>query len=107
MVDHRCEDEDLCMCCAYISVAHLCVLVLSNNIIQDGSSDEEEGNHSLSPMKHRSARHSVDAEIPDQLITHFYPVDDNYDPHPTDPTLRCPKSLTDLCGEFTHLFCSP
>jgi len=51
----------------------------------------------------RSARHSVDAEIPDQLITHFYPVDDNYDPHPTDPTLRCPKSLTDLCGEFIVL----
>lgn len=59
---------------------------------QDGSSDEE-GTHSMK----RSARHSVDAEIPDQLITHFYPVDDNYDPHPTDPTLRCPKSLTDLC----------
>mmetsp|Transcript_24385 Transcript_24385/g.38269 ORF Transcript_24385/g.38269 Transcript_24385/m.38269 type:complete len:969 (+) Transcript_24385:327-3233(+) len=59
---------------------------------QDGSSDDE-GTHSMK----RSARHSVDAEIPDQLITHFYPVDDNYDPHPTDPTLRCPKSLTDLC----------
>lgn len=51
----------------------------------------------------RSARHSVDAEIPDQLITHFYPVDDNYDPHPTDPTLRCAKSLTDLCGKFVLL----
>jgi len=51
----------------------------------------------------RSARHSVDAEIPDHSITHLYPVDDNYDPHPTDPTLRCPKSLTDLCGEFALL----
>ncbi|KAL7493090.1 hypothetical protein ACHAWT_002207 [Skeletonema menzelii] len=59
---------------------------------QDGSSDEE-GTHSMK----RSARYSVDAEIPDQSISHFYPVDDNYDPHPTDPTLRCPKSLTDLC----------
>ena len=52
----------------------------------------------------RSARHSVDAEIPDQSISHFYPIDDNYDPHPTDPTLRCPKSLTDLCGEFSLFF---
>ncbi len=67
-------------------------------ILKDESSDEE-GTHSMK----RSARHSVDAEIPDQLITHFYPVDDNYDPHPTDPTLRCPKSLTDLCGEFIAL----
>jgi hypothetical protein len=63
---------------------------------QDGSSDEE-GSQS-SPMK-RSARHSVDAEIPDQSISFFYPIDDNYDPHPNDPTLRCPKSLTDLCGK--------
>ncbi len=67
-------------------------------ILKDGSSDEE-GIHAMK----RTARHSVDAEIPDQLITHFYPVDDNYDPHPTDPTLRCPKSLTDLCGEFIAL----
>lgn len=73
---------------------------LSSYIIQDGSSDEEEGTHSMK----RSARHSVDAEIPDQSISHFYPIDDNYDPHPTDPTLRCPKSLTDLCGEFSLLF---
>jgi hypothetical protein len=72
-------------------------------ITQDGSSDEEgsNNNNTSSSPNHlkRTARHSVDAEIPNQSISHFYPIDDNYDPHPTDPTLRCPKSLTDLCGK--------
>ena len=35
--------------------------------------------------------------MPNQSISHFYPPDDNYQPHPTNPTLRTPKSLTDLC----------
>jgi hypothetical protein len=37
------------------------------------------------------------AQVPNQAISNFYPSDDNYEPHPTDPTKRCPKSLTDLC----------
>ena len=62
---------------------------------QSDSSDEE----THAPKIKRSVRHSVDAEVPDQSISQFYPEGDNYDPHPTNPTLRCPKSLTDLCGE--------
>lgn len=37
------------------------------------------------------------AQVTNQSISHLYPPDDNYQPHPTNPTLRCPKSLTDLC----------
>lgn len=77
-------------------------------ITQDGSSDEEgsNNNNTSSPSNlKRTARHSIDAEIPNQSISHFYPIDDNYDPHPTDPTLRCPKSLTDLCGKTFLLLC--
>ena len=36
-------------------------------------------------------------QVPNQAISNFYPPDDNYEPHPTDPTKRCPKSLTELC----------
>ncbi|KAL9178868.1 hypothetical protein ACHAXT_011841 [Thalassiosira profunda] len=57
------------------------------------SSDDE----SQAKATKRAARHSVDAEVPDQSISHLYPADDNYELHPTNPTLRCPKSLTDLC----------
>lgn len=37
------------------------------------------------------------SQVPDIAISHLYPTDDNYELHPTDPTRRCPKSLTDLC----------
>jgi hypothetical protein len=36
-------------------------------------------------------------QVSNQAITNLYPPDDNYELHPTDPTKRCPKSLTDLC----------
>lgn len=36
-------------------------------------------------------------QVPSQAISNFYPADDNYELHPTDPTKRCPKSLTKLC----------
>ena len=36
-------------------------------------------------------------QVPNQSISHLYPTDDNYEQHPTNPSLRCPKSLTDLC----------
>lgn len=35
--------------------------------------------------------------MPNHAIFNSYPTGDNYEAHPTDPTLRCPKSLTDLC----------
>ena len=35
--------------------------------------------------------------MPNHAIFNSYPSEDNYEAHPTDPTLRCPKSLTDLC----------
>jgi len=63
---------------------------------QDGSSDEESNVSAKCPAK-RAARHSIDAEVPNQSISHFYPLEDNYESHPTDPTKRSPKSLTDLC----------
>jgi len=63
---------------------------------QDGSSDDESC-FSVKGTTKRAARHSVDAEVPNQSISHLYPPDDNYQTHPTDPTLRSPKSLTDLC----------
>lgn len=61
---------------------------------QDESSDEERSHHGRGPAK-RAARHSVDAEVPNQSISHFYPKDDNYIPQPNN--LRSPKPLTDLC----------
>mmetsp|Transcript_16411 Transcript_16411/g.31370 ORF Transcript_16411/g.31370 Transcript_16411/m.31370 type:complete len:903 (+) Transcript_16411:313-3021(+) len=70
------------------SVGRLC------GMSESDSSDEE--STVKGPTK-RFARHSVDAQIPDQSISNLYPPDDNYEPHPTNPTLRCPKSLTDLC----------
>ena len=35
--------------------------------------------------------------MPNRSIAHLFPLDDNYVPHPTDPTLRCPKPLASLC----------
>jgi len=63
---------------------------------QDDSSDDESNFSAKCPMK-RTARHSVDVEVPNQSICHLYPLDDNYIPHPTNPTLRQPKSLSALC----------
>ncbi|KAL3794113.1 hypothetical protein ACHAW5_010544 [Stephanodiscus triporus] len=67
---------------------------------QDLSSEDESHLSARCSVK-RAARHSIDAEVssvvPNQAISNFYPPDDNYEPHPTDPTKRCPKSLTELC----------
>ncbi|KAL7542512.1 hypothetical protein ACHAXR_011846 [Thalassiosira sp. AJA248-18] len=62
-----------------------------------GGSSDDESILSTKGSTKRAARHSVDAEVPNQSIAHLYPTDDNYEQHPTNPSLRCPKSLTDLC----------
>jgi hypothetical protein len=46
--------------------------------------------HSSSPTAHR-------VQVSNKAITNLYPPDDNYELHPTDPSKRCPKLLTDLC----------
>lgn len=60
------------------------------------SSDEECNFPTKCPTK-RAARHSVDLEVPNEAIAHFYPSGDNFEINPTDPKKHSPKSLTDLC----------
>mmetsp|Transcript_38432 Transcript_38432/g.86545 ORF Transcript_38432/g.86545 Transcript_38432/m.86545 type:complete len:862 (-) Transcript_38432:78-2663(-) len=61
---------------------------------EDSSEDEE----NFGTWKaNKATRHAIDSEIPNQSISHLYNPDDNYEPHPTNPTLRSPKSLTELC----------
>ncbi|KAL7553250.1 hypothetical protein ACHAWF_016917 [Thalassiosira exigua] len=66
-----------------------------------GSEDETSSDESTSVKEttKRAARHSVDAEVPDWSIAHLYPVEDNYEIHPNNTTLRRPKPLADLCVE--------
>lgn len=62
-----------------------------------GSSSNKLANKSVICQSNHLLGKNDKYQIPDQSISNLYPSDDNYEPHPTNPTLRCPKSLTDLC----------
>eukprot|EP00804_Cyclotella_cryptica_P017478 CCRYP_017383-RA/>CCRYP_017383-RA protein AED:0.16 eAED:0.16 QI:467/1/1/1/1/1/7/462/973 len=62
----------------------------------DDDSEEDDGQTGGRGHMKRAARHSVDAEVPNQSISHFYPPQDNYIPNPQTGT-RSPKTLVDLC----------
>jgi len=52
---------------------------------------------STSPSLHRSVRHSVVSQVPDDNISALYPQDDNYVVN--EDNLRSPKSLVELCTD--------
>jgi len=49
------------------------------------------------PSLHRSVRHSVVSQVPDDNISALYPLDDNY--VVDENNLRSPKKLVDLCTD--------
>mmetsp|Transcript_21315 Transcript_21315/g.31609 ORF Transcript_21315/g.31609 Transcript_21315/m.31609 type:complete len:802 (-) Transcript_21315:50-2455(-) len=63
---------------------------------EDGSPYAHQGDASSSEF-HRSVRHSVVSQVPDDSISALYPKDDNY--VMDDNNLRSPKSLVNLCTD--------